>query len=195
MTKREEFSLTMEQCQRLAETAIIGRSNFPKKWGEKPVPDDEQLLGREDIGALLAALRSYSLWLQGIGADYKPLFGDKGDWYPADKDEKRLDNVELDDPRITGWKFVNQKKIYKIRLNREALSGVVWCCILRLHPHGPPMPLALSTREALDTWWPLAEAIGKATAIRKYIGLAAAKRTDWEDDEVKEPADAKSDAA
>jgi hypothetical protein len=180
MSKREEFALTLEQGQRLVETCLTGRSSFPKKWGEKPVPENEQLLGREDLGDLLKALRSYSPWLQGIGDDHRVIFGDKADWYPVDKFGKKLEGAAADDERVASWKMVDSQKTYTVRLGREALSGAVWCCILRLHPH---CIIPTSTREAVETWWPLAEVLGKATAVRKYIGLAAANRTDWEDDQ------------
>jgi hypothetical protein len=179
MSKREEFVLTLEQCQRLTETCLAGRATFPKKWGDKEIPLDEQLLGREDLGDLFKALRSYSPWLQGIGSDRKTIFGLKEDWYPVDKDNRKLEGATAEDVRIASWKMVDQQKKYTLRLNREALSGAVWCCILRLHPH---CVMSTTTTEAVDTWWPMGEALGKATAIRKYIGVAGAKRAEWEDD-------------
>lgn len=180
MAKREEFSLTLEWCQRIAEVALAGRANFPKKWGEKAIPEEEQLIGREDLGSLFQTLRSYSPWMQGIGEGFRTLFGDKEDWYPLDKDGKRLDvKISSSDPRITSWQMVDSSKIYKLRLGREALSGIVWCCILRLHAH---CIIPTTTREAVDIWWPITEAIGKTTAVKKYVGIAAAKRNDWEDD-------------
>src|SRR6185295_1733482 len=116
---------------------------------------------------------------QGIGEDYKVIFGDKVDWYPIDRVGKKLEGISHDDERIGSWKMVDSQKKYSIRLNREALSGAVWCCILRLHTH---CIIPTPTKDAVDTWWPIADAIGKTTAVRKYIGIAAAKRTDWEDD-------------
>lgn len=179
MAKREEFVLTLEQCQRILQTCIAGRGNFPKKWGEKDIPIDEQLIAREDLGALFTTLRSYSIWMQGLGDDYQAVFGDKADWYPIDRTGKKIEGVSESDERIADWRFIDPNKKYKLRLGREALSGVVWCCILRLHLH-PIIPT--STKEAVDIWWPIADAVGKSTAIRKYIGISAAKRTDWEED-------------
>ena len=179
MSRREEFTLTLEQCQRITEVCIAGRGGFPKKWGDKDVPIDDQLIGREDLGDLLKVLRTYSPWLQGIGDDYKVIFGSKEDWYPIDMTGRKLEGVGPDDERVGSWKMKNLEKKYTFRLSREALSGAVWCCILRLHPH---CIIQTSTKDAVDTWWPIAEALGKATAVRKYIGVAAAKRTEWEDD-------------
>lgn len=177
MAKREEFSLKLEWCQRLVEVALLGRASFPKKWGEKPIPEDEQLIGREDLGAFFQTMRSYSPWLQGIGETFRTLFGDRADWYPMDKDGKRV--PDPNDSRISNWQMVDPNKTYKLRVGRESLSGIVWCCILRLHTH---CIIPTTTREAVDIWWPITEAIGKTTSVKKYIGLAAAKRTDWEDD-------------
>lgn len=177
--------MTLGQWQKVLETAVHGRANFPKSWGDlknggDPIPVDEQLTGREDLGDLFKALRAYSSWLQGVGDEYKALFGEKGDWYPVDSSGKRIDGaVKEDDVRIKGWKMVDPLKVRTLRLSREAKSGVVWCCILRLHPH---CIIPTTTRDAVDFWWPTAEAIGKTAAIRKYIGLASAKRTEWEDD-------------
>lgn len=179
MSKREEFTLTLEWCQRITDVCIAGRGSFPKKWGEKDVPINEQLIGREDLGDLFKALRTYSPWLQGIGDDFKTVFGPKEDWYPVDKTGCKLEGVDLDDDRVASLKMVDPEKKYKLRLNREAISGVVWCCILRLHPY---CIIPTSTRDATDTWWPITEAIGKTAAVRKYIGVAAATRTEWEDD-------------
>lgn len=179
MSKREEFTLTLEQCQRITEVCLAGRGNFPKKWGDKDVPLDEQLIGREDLGDFLKILRTYSPWLQGIGDDYKVIFGSKEDWYPIDKTGRKLEGVGPDDERVATWKMVDSEKKYTLRLGREALSGAVWCCILRLHPH---CIMPTSTKDAVDTWWPITEALGKTTAVKKYIGVAAAKRTEWEDD-------------
>lgn len=184
MSKREEFVLTIEECQRLTETAAAMRSAFPKKWGSKDVPEDDQLIGREDITHLYKSLKVYSPWLQGIGKGYRLVFGSKADWYPIDKDSKKIEGLEDDDDRIFNWKFVDPTKLYKIRLDRDGVSGAVWCCIIRLHPH-TPMPI--TTREALEIWWPLAEKLGKALAVKKHIGVAAAKRTEWEDDPEPEP--------
>lgn len=184
MAKRDEFNLTLEHCQRLTETAAAFRATFPKKWGEKPVSDDDQLIGREDLGALYKVLKNYSPWLQGIGKEYRLIFGEKRDWYPTDKKGDELVDVNPDDDRIAAWKFRDQNKTYKLRLDRDALSGAVWCCILRLHPH-TPMPI--TTRDAVETWWPLIELLGKTAAVKKYIGLASAKRTEWEDDPDPEP--------
>lgn len=179
MAKREQFTLTLVQCQRLTETCLTARAAFPKKWGEKAIPDDEQVVAKEDIGALLMAIRAYSPWLQGIGDDFRPVFGDKADWYPADKDGKKLEVADYGDGRIVNWKWLDGTKKYVLRLDRNAVSGVVWCCILRLHTHAT---IVTSTIDAVDIWWAIAEVVGKATAVRKYIGLAAAKRTEWEDD-------------
>lgn len=185
MSKREEVSMTLGQWQKVLETAIHGRANFPKFWGDQkdggaPIPIDEQLTGREDLGDLFKALRAYSSWLQGIGEDYKVLFGEKADWHPIDSNGKRIDGVTSDgDVRIKGWRMTDQIKTRTLRLSREAKSGVVWCCILRLHPH---CIMPTTTKDAVDYWWPIAEAVGKTSAVRKYIGLASAKRTEWEDD-------------
>jgi hypothetical protein len=179
VSSKEEFKLTIDQCQRLAETSAITRNAFPRKWGEKAVPDHEQLIGREDISELHKTLRSYSPWMQEIGVDYRTIFGEKSDWYPSDAAGKRLTDVAQDDPRIETWKFVDQRKAYTVRLGREALSGVVWCCIVRLHPYAP---IPLTTRDPVEAWWAIAAAVGKETAVRKYIGLAGAKRIEWEDD-------------
>src|SRR5258705_10667016 len=164
MSKREEFSLTQMQWQQITIVCTTGRSSFPKKWGEKEVPIDEQLIGREDLGDLFKTLRAYSPWLQEIGDDYRMLFGSKGDWHPIDKEGEKLDNVSIDDVRIAGYKMIDPEKKYTLRLEREALSGVVWCCILRLHPH---CIIPTSTREAVQTWWPIAEEIGRLTPIRE----------------------------
>ena len=179
MSKREEFTLTLEQCQRISEVCLAARGSFPKKWGDKEIPLDEQLIGREDLGDLFKVLRSYSPWLQEIGSEYRVIFGSKGDWYPVDKEGRKLERVDADDERVSSWKMVDPEKKYTLRLSREALSGAVWCCILRLHPH---CIIATSTKDAVDTWWPITESLGKTTAVRKYIGVAAAKRTEWEDD-------------
>lgn len=179
MSKREEFKLQAGWCQQILITCLAGRANFPKKWGDKDVPLDEQLIGREDLGDLFKAFRAYSVWLQGIGSEYRQLFGDKANWHAIDASGKRLDGVRQDDERIQGYEMADQEKTHTIRLNREALSGVVWCCILRLHPN---CMMPTSTKDAVDVWWPIAEAIGKATAVRKYIGISGAKRTDFEDD-------------
>lgn len=187
MSKREEFTLKANWCQQILVTCLSGRAVFPKKWGEKPVPEEEQLIAREDLGDLLKAFRAYSPWLQGIGDDYRTLFGDKGNWRAIDKSGKRIEGVRQDDERIGGYEMDDPEKTYAIRLNREALSGIVWCCILRLHPH---CIMPTSTKDAVDIWWPVAEAIGKTNAVRKYIGLAGAKRTEFEDDP--DPSEAKT---
>jgi hypothetical protein len=180
MSKREEFKLKAGWCQQILLTCLAGRAKFPKKWGEsKDVPIEEQLIGREDLGDLFKTLRSYSPWLQGTADEYKNLFGDKNNWHPVDAEGQKLDVTDFDDDRVKGFEMVDSLKEYTLRLGSEALSGVVWCCILRLHPH---YVIATSTKEAVDVWWPIAEVVGKATAVKKYIGLAAAKRPTWEDD-------------
>lgn len=184
MSKNDEFKFTLEMLQRLLETCIVGRGSFPKKWGEKAIPDDEQLVGREDIGSLLTSLRSYSPWFQGVGDDFKSIFGDKIDWYPADKAGKRLEGVSSEDERIASWKMKDQSKVYNVKLGREAVSGVVWCCILRLHPY---CIIPATTKDAVDIWWPMSTIVRKEMAVRKYIGIAAAKRVEWENDPDPEP--------
>jgi hypothetical protein len=179
MAKREEFKLKASWCQQALVTCLAGRASFPKKWGDKEIPIEEQLIAREDLGELFKTLRSYSSWLQDLDEDYRALFGDKDNWRPIDKTGARIDGVRKDDERIGGYEMVDSDKEYTLRLGKEALSGVVWCCILRLHPH---CIIPTSTKDAVDVWWPVAEAIGKANAVRKYIGLAGAKRTEFEDD-------------
>lgn len=178
--KREKVTLKLEWCQKIAETCIQGRASFPRKWGEKSIPEEEQLLGKEDLGALLPILRGHSPWLQGIGEGYRTIFGKKDDWYPVDSDGNRIENVPSEfDKSIGAWKAADPSKTYELSLNRDGISGIVWCCILRLHVYSV---WPTSTRDAVDIWWPIAEAIGKTTAIKKYMGLSGAKRVEWEDD-------------
>lgn len=172
MGKETKVKVTVEEGNSLFITAVLFKP--PKKYGDKPelsVP--EISVAAQEVHELYKEMRARSPIAQ--RPERRAVFGPLAAW-----DEIKTENGSV-------FSLSKPDTEVELRLSEDALSGLVWCLIYRLHPSSEGFNNTASANLA----WSIATKAKKLKAIREFIGLEGAARRRWADDD--EPSAAQSE--
>lgn len=172
MPKDVKVTLTVEEGNSLFVTAVLFKP--PKKYGDKAeftIP--EMSIAAQEVHLLYKELKARSPIA--LRPERRLVFGPVASW-----DEFKHENE-------SGFRLVRPDTEVEIRLSEDAMSGLVWCLVYRLHPTSEGFNNIGSCHLA----WSIAEKAKKVKAVKEFIGLEGAPRRRWADDD--ESSDAQSE--
>jgi len=169
-----EVTATQDQWQWVM--FYMGNFIMPDKLGDKEYKPVERTRIQEEVSALFDDLLPHSYYAQQHGHDYEPNFGDKEDWEKTDK----------------GFKQINPKKSYTVKLSPKAVSGLMWLFTVllsaperKMGPDGKPQlshPYYVTPALASRFVWPIARELGKTKVLKRAVGIVDEPLRNWEEE-------------
>lgn len=154
MKNGKAVTVTVEEGNILLNMAH--RFACPDKLGDEAVYSvAERSVANAQVGQLHAELKSFS-----------PLLLSKGRWHAFGPRECWKEWV--DDKKKTQFDLVEPEVEVTITLNKDAVSGAIWCLLALLHPKSSA---ARPAGDQYDILWPLARKFDREGLLREEIGL------------------------
>jgi hypothetical protein len=165
MTKRTSLTVTVEEGQTLfLQSAVF---QLPDKLGEgNSFPITERSVAADEVRSLWRELKGHSPIYQ--KARRQVVFGPVEAWEEV-----------VGENGASGWKLKKPETTVELKLPDEAVSGIVWCLLLAVHPESKTVE---NLGKQDDICWPVAQKIRKTTALRELLKLSTSTRRTFADD-------------
>ena len=151
-----KVKITYQQGQFLMNSSV--GFHLAEKLGDDSYSHIDRSIAADEVRQLFKVLKSYSPRAQRFGKENRIWFGELDAWEEVKKDGE-----------VVGGELKDPEREIELNLDDDAISGVMWCLVVALHPDAKEHRVGVALAE--NVVWPIAEQFGRVGALKDVLKL------------------------
>lgn len=145
---------------------------LPEKIGDQKFTVGDRAVAGDEVKELYTELRAHSPMMMTKKRIRR--FG------PAGNIVKKV--TKEDGEEIESYEYKDRELEVEVRLNEDAVSGVMWCVLAAVAP-APEGKLAMGVELQTELFWPIAKKLDRVEAVRELVGFSKGTHRRWKTDD------------